>query len=306
MLSYYDTCLDDNIINEKYDVRSRRDSLSYDTKWESPGIRNENDMMNNDFLSKSEGSKILQKELSLKDTYFQANLINIGYQLGYIDPSKGKNMFLTGLTERKNILTEYLHQGLNYEEGKDYYIVERSRSKGDSAQGESVKEFIISEVRKGYPVLVGLGKNDSNSGHAAIAYHYDPFEKNLYCNYGWDKPSSHMIPENTDFVNYKSAMTIHFYKKHSHGDNYEINSGGKIEYRCYDQGLDHNIDTCDHLPSDTSYFGYIQLDDSCHGFVCEYCGKKVYENHSYSNVYLGSDHHTYGTCKKCGMNTMIS
>lgn len=190
LLSYYDTYLDDDIIDEKYDIQSFGDGFDMISRHNSPGVLNDPPIVG--LTGKNSSLLYLNYLKSVRDQSFQAELICQGNELGYFNTSYSiNNCCRTTFEQRLELLDYYLApKDITY----DFVYI---NSKGDSSKSDEIRKFTIEQIKKGNPVLLNIGYfNNSSGGHVAIAYDYDEKKDEVYCHMGWhDGSDTHQTPE---------------------------------------------------------------------------------------------------------------
>lgn len=230
LLSYYDSYLNDYLIDDKYDVASKGSGTDMIARAQSPGILN-------DGVTYAEYSKYATSidKLSHDDYYtimsgkanssLHAKLITIGKKLGYYKNSTTlKYPCATYHSERVNILKNYFSEiGL----GDEFYTI-----KTCTGSSSDVKNFVKENIDKGNPVITGVYKSSSDYGHVVISYDYD--SSNIYCNMGWSGSSSYAhYSIESRYDTYTDAIVVEFDFGHYHSPNYEVTTGGKTTKYCY-------------------------------------------------------------------------
>jgi len=230
LLSYYDTYLNDNIIAENFDVTSIGQETNMINRRNSPGIMK--DIICNERLDANYGFDLSAYDYyyhitAMKNQSLHANLITIGAEKGYYDFSDFNNPCGTNFAMRKEIITTYLsNRGISY--SLDYCDRE-----SDSASSKYVRDYTISKIKEGYPVLLSI--RGDLGGHVAVAYDYNESSDQIYCHMGWSANETHVSPESEGFNVYKTATIIKFNEIHSHSNNYGVcDNDGDISYFCYD------------------------------------------------------------------------
>lgn len=229
LLSYYDTYLDDNIIDEKYDIQSFGDGFDMISRHNSPGVLNDPPIIS--LTQKSPSLSYLNYLKSVRDQSFQAELICQGNELGYFNTSYSiDNCCRTNFEQRMELLDYYLApKDITY----DFVYID---SQGESSKSDEVRKFTIEQIKKGNPVLLNIGYFfKPGGGHVAIAYDYDEEKDEVYCHMGWhDGSDTHQIPESNGMPCYYGALIIDFdSSSHRHSNNYVVFDGDNSKGYCY-------------------------------------------------------------------------
>lgn len=229
LLSYYDTYLDDDIIDEKYDIQSFGDGFDMISRHNSPGVLNDPPIVG--LTGKNSSLLYLNYLKSVRDQSFQAELICQGNELGYFNTSYNiDNCCRTNFEQRMELLDYYLApKDITY----DFVYID---SQGESSKSDEVRKFTIEQIKKGNPVLLNIGYfNNSSGGHVAIAYDYDEKKDEVYCHMGWhDGSDTHQTPESVKKPCYYGALIIDFdSSSHRHSNNYVVFDGDNSKGYCY-------------------------------------------------------------------------
>lgn len=229
LLSYYDTYLDDDIIDEKYDIQSFGDGFDMISRHNSPGVLNDPPIVG--LTGKNSSLLYLNYLKSVRDQSFQAELICQGNELGYFNTSYSiDNCCRTNFEQRMELLDYYLApKDITY----DFVYID---SQGESSKSDEVRKFTIEQIKKGNPVLLNIGYfNNSSGGHVAIAYDYDEKKDEVYCHMGWhDGSDTHQTPESVKKPCYYGALIIDFdSSSHRHSNNYVVFDGDNSKGYCY-------------------------------------------------------------------------
>lgn len=308
LLSYYDTFLSDSIVPEQYDVVSTNDNNNFVDKHNSPGTMYED-------LNKSLGYNGYFNELSLlSDASLHSKLIMIGNDEGFVNAASGD--YLTNLSERKTVLETYLNDVLGFTKGSEYkidYISYETTFRTDSGK---VKDYIISKIKEGYPVLIGV--TNGSTGHACIAYDYDD-SGNIYCNMGLRKDRTHITISQVGYSYYKSAMVIDFKLPHNHSNNY-VTPDSSYCY-CSENACIYNhvkktkkIDSSQHTVSCACGISETvahntalkKCDLTYHYIYCKDCDYQQKELHRFLLYKVGNVTHEKCVCGQFKMNKVIA
>lgn len=212
LLMYYDTFSNDNIVPEKYEVKSN-------TILVSPGSFNDQNLYNDNDSYVEHINLYKEKSLHAKLISYQISyLINsCGYTINQIS----KSLLSLDLNGKIRILKNYLSDVCGYVEGVDYEI-EYTLS--------NVRNYIIDKINNENEVIIcGLGTIDNSDSHSVIAYEFS--DNTIYMNYGYHSGSVNTSREDLTILNsggeeveymYANAMTVNFNLDHIHSDNYSI------------------------------------------------------------------------------------
>ena len=338
MLSYYDTYLNDNIIDEKYDKEGTLPfdfDLSY--SHESPGIEKEPTT-----ATTSTGVNKDLEDFTAEEywNYIEANWQN-NFQLYLIKIAEEQyNMYhdrVITLTENgitwntdpefpcasamlhmKSVIEYYLCNEIGY--GEDKVTLEY--------ENMDVRNFAISKIKQGQPVMLFLG---STSGcHFVVAYDLDDkgtedtADDDIYAHYGWGDDDTH-ININTDTYPWLiSAMAINFTNSvnHLHSNNY-IGAHNKEYCSCFysdhpahecsryykEYNDTYHTYACDCNLSEEILFEhelvYTNLTSDTHDIYCSGCDYYVSnESHNYQYVFIDGELHEL-VCGDCGYKTLL-
>lgn len=187
LLSYYDNYISDDIIDEKYDASTNNTTNDFIKYRMSPGTLCETGYEHNNY------NTYYDYVLATKDYNFHTYLISLGIDVG-VNNKNGED-YATSMNDRIKVLKKYLDS-----KNIDYNI--------DSKQyktSNNIKEYVIENIKKGYPVLVGV-KNDYYA-HAVIAYEYDETNDKIYCHMG-DALHTRNTIDDAGFTKYVNAMVF--------------------------------------------------------------------------------------------------
>lgn len=301
LLSYYDTFLNDSIIDEQYDINSISPLTNFISLHNSPGIlkdtieRPEIDNFDPTLnLTPQEYYEIIRNS----STYsFHAKLITIGYSHSYYDFSNNDLCFGTSLNSRKVILNDYLENECNMTENEDYVLLSIKRD--NSTTSQDIRNFVIDKINEGYPVLIGAQKLDGG-GHALIGYEYDEANDLIYCHLGLRGFGSYLPIEYTPLVTFESAMVINFNIPHTHSNNYGlIDNTGTTKFYCYNA---HDILTYNSIDNTEHTYGvsFENYNRNNHKSFCS-CNEYILESHDFTNQPIYQrNHYEYINCRLCG------
>lgn len=265
ILSYYDNYINDEIIDEKYDVVANGATYNFIDNRVSPGVLNY-------VPTTKENANYYDYIIKSQNYDFQSHLITIGYNKKYHKSSDDN--YGTTITQRQNIISTYLNEkGINYSIEKFEPIVNVN---------ERVKTYAIEWVKKGYPVLLSI-KND-NGRHAVVAYDYDSSTDELFCHFGYEDVT-HITPESNNYT-YANAMVLKIEDSHKHSNNYAFNG----KNYCY---CSHEIITYKY---NVHKLHYVSLDSSNHSCTCD-CGYYEVDKHNFMLEKIGSK--LFSVCTNC-------
>ena len=293
-LSYYDTYLYDGIIPEQYDVVSVGTEDNMISRRNSPGIvRDVIQNINNpddDELLNMTANDYYSILVSMSNYSLHAKLITIGAYYGNYDFGSTRAPALTNINEREQILNYFLSNVSGID--SDSYAITKY-----SSTTSNVKSFTINAIQSGHPVLLSVAVPNTTTGHAVVAYDYDPTTGEIYCHWGLGADQTHINPEDEGFTIFRNAMVIDFNLDHAHSNNYGVttitNNIPSTEYYCYD---DCRILTYKDLHSYVNHYEpYISTQ---HKAYCE-CGEYITQDHNYFYTDITDTHHT-ATCV-CGL-----
>lgn len=280
MLSYYDSCINDNIIQEQYDVVSTGDGTDMISRNNSPGTLfdeiSNNDAQtyfskNVDALSKFEYYNVLKQKYPYS---FQLKLIELANEKGFITLNESTQYLSIATLYMAQFAKEYLNS-VGFVEGTDYVV--------NFTSGNKVKQFILDNVDAGRPVYVSGCKVDYSSSHAFICYDYDDID-NIYSHYGWHYYGYSRINPFYEYPYGLEAISIEFKQNHTHSYNYMV--GTKAYCYCNDAINAYHYH---------SYETVLNYDKTYHATYCA-CGKYTLNNHWVRGATTGR----YANCATCG------
>ena len=239
LLSFYDACFDGDLVPNGYDVKS------YGTDGDLVGRKNSPGVEHDDFDNMGFGSiytsypgwnLYLTFAQLIKGHSLHAKLITLGSTLGYVN-SASSNPFSTTLSQRKNVLSNYLERVAalaNSDYSFVYYQGSNTYPDGEDIQ---MRSAIRNLIDSGHPVLVGIG-NGNGSKHAVIAYDYDrdSLAKTLYFHPGlsYEGYTTHMSLADMSYSYVNSYMAIDFNYEGTPDTNYIIHQGNTNFQYAYD------------------------------------------------------------------------
>ena len=218
LLSYYDSLTNDNLIPENYDINNVEiASIPLVNRSESPGVLCEEVPQSCNANNDTEYNNFLY---SMRDVSLHAKLIalnNYVYGTSYSSRTYVLNTFLTNISN----FSSYTITGINY----DYYFLSTTPLSTRQYYSDVVKQYIISSVQNGIPVLASATTTLNNSHHAFIIYGYDSDTDSLIANFGWGYGSSRVFINSSSFYSLlKSAMVLNITSSHQHSNNYIFRS----------------------------------------------------------------------------------
>lgn len=273
LLTYFDTCFDDLIVPESYEVKGNLTTLDFSSCSSSPGSYREISCpyQYRPFVENVNGEDVTNYSLYkswLSANYYYTSL-HARLIVDYCDTSPYAGPWV-GPSTFSYVFSSYF-SSINYSN----YTYIRSPVGSTSSQ---VKAWVIDQiVNYNRPVILG------RSGHVAIAYDYDSSLDIVYVHNGWIGHSRDAFNFNFD-----DAHTLIFTGQHNHSDNYLYNNS----YYCVCQVESHT-----HV-FDYSYSLY---NDYYHYNSC-YCGYTILEEHSL--VVFQYKPKLILCCSKCGYLTL--
>ena len=252
LLTYFDTCCDDNIVPESYEVKGNLLSLNLASCTSSPGSQRESQCPSQ-YLPYDETifgftrTNYHLYKVWLNNNYYSTSLhakliIDATGMSAYNGPGVGPSTFVT-------VFSQYF-SAINY---TDYQYI---RSPVGSTSSE-VKQWVIDQITNyNRPVILG------RAGHVTVAYDYDDVSDKVYVHNGYVN-QTHL-----EFTyNFDDAHTLVFTGNHNHSDNYTFASSDS----CCGCGYTTHV-------HDGAY-GYTQYDSAQHLNSCS-CGMDVLETHT--------------------------
>ena len=292
LLSYYDSFLNDDIIPEQYDVISSGDETNMVDRRNSPGvlrdlIANPNNFTDDYYYAIHLSNEDYYSQISaISEQSLHAKLITIGAKHGYYDLDAIYPCG-TNVESRRIILEDYLNNNINFTKGSQYNIDYCMQNSGN------VKNYIITKIKMGYPVLIGVAK-PNGGGHACIAYDYDETKDKIYCHMGWGASTTHVTVESQGFAYYNSAMIVNFNLSHKHSNNYEV-----VSFNGNDISSERFCSCSNSIHIYNSHvFSYENTSSTSHTKTCA-CGFAEVENHIY-NAYQKYNNNYHIVKCECG------
>ena len=280
VLSYYDNYLNDDIVDEYYDVSCVSSIIDTTLVNNSPGT-----MYEDYYYTLSEKDKkncdATQYYYNFVEEYapysLHAKLILIGkkYHNSY-NFNDDKYPCGTYISDLIRIAKTYLEVERGYKQTIDFWF--NYKNTGSS---ESIKNFVIEQIDLGFPVIVSIGnyagtKNEKN--HACVAFAHDG-QGNVYFHTGWHGSNRIAKLEDIDYAYYNEAFTLKFGFSHTHTNNYIVEQNGVSKAYCY---CNHDIITYKKIEHDFSK-KYVKRNNVFHTAFCN-CGSTKIENHTWTEV----------------------
>ena len=305
LLSYYDTYLDDEIIeneNDSFDAAGILSALDLSNiNNVSPGIKRESDILCPGTTLKALNCggywSVIENNA---DEYFHLYLIKLAEEkfnmyhdtyaileeCGISVPTNSTTPCASMMLHQKSVIEAYLYEVKGYTEEEvslEYTSVD-------------VRNFAINKIKCGQPVLLLLGS--PNGFHFVVAYDLDDkdtmdnSDDEIYAHYGWsgvtnaNKEYKNAVHINIDTDEYPwliSAMALNFTIPHNCAFNYTM---GEETY-C----------SCFLMCHPDHYYTYTSINSLYHKGECIYCSHET-ENithvwQDYSAAYL--------SCRDCGI-----
>lgn len=288
LLSYFDTYLNDNIIPEQYDAISYGDYKNMISRNDSPGTIDDN-------INESTAEDYYNRVLENKEHSLHSKLIYISKEnFNYYNSHVGHSWCALTIPETIDVLQHFLITECQLRP-MQYGIV----YKGENYTSDEIKQYIIYEIKKGYPVVVGV-KNSSYS-HVCIAYAYDESADEILFHKGWNGYSTRMTLSAMGYDTFFSAFTFFPHLDHVHSDNYAVardrTAATKVyDYycSCSDEIVTYKHDSCDFTDS-------YEITSGGHVGYC-ICGNTQTSPHSYDSSYKNTrntkTHTAYCSCGK--------
>ena len=322
LLSFYDTYLDDNIINEQYDINAMM-SLDYKLSdiQNSSGIKKEPEELSN--LNTGEYWNYIENNY---DQYFQLYLIKLAEErfnmyhdtvaileeMGIVWNIDIENPCASTLLHQLSVIDHYLYTVKGYTSDDVELIYSNT----------NVRDFAISIIKNGEPVLLFLG---SESGfHFVVAYDLDDkgtedtSDDDIYAHYGWDSNRTHININTDNYPLLVSAIALDFKNTpHSCSNNYldsnrdeycscffSVHLNHECTFETFDNEYHQNKCECD-LDSDVLEHNFVYgYPTMRHHFVyCDVCNyRKEQEAHNFEYTTNNDETHTK-SCLDCGFST---
>lgn len=284
LLSYYDTYLNDNFIDSRFEVNSYLNYQSICEQYnsndycESPGIKNDKEKMyllGDDKEMASIGVSDIEAQIDYygnHDNYFQFYLLTLAKSTGSLSDYPLSNLnFSNSMDNICKLLNLYL-LSIDITHGNAFKCYDNL----------SYNE-IISIVKNGFPVICELEDFKSTTGHAVIAYDYvegfsNP-EDGLIFNMGWEDNYAitfNQLKNSTTYyqigsVTYLDESMIPFSQSKKY-----ITLSGEYTCMCYLH--------CNKYSFTVYLIKFEYYDDTYHRYHCSYCGQYYYGEHFFVSI----------------------
>ena len=287
LLMYYDTFYSDDIVSTKYNELSaefigNNDSIIYGNYF-SPGIIDDYNALN-----KKSWTDYFDYYTDNKENNIIGELLSIADNKNYIDFKNNEDKLGLYNVEALEVIKEFANKNNIF--GKDYYfnyVDVRSQFGGNSE--EEVKDFIIENINKNYPVVIDIGKKGKRIGHSAIAYDVDS-NNNIYYNSFSLTPNSTHVKFGDEYNELRGAYVfVPKYLKHEHSNDYSE--------KCFDSSGNKFI------TSHSKHFYTFNAKTNGkrnHTMYCQ-CGNNIVSMHAVRlKDVVSSGIHRYVNCIECG------
>lgn len=227
ILSFYDTYWDDRIISEVYDEEAVLSDNFITFKSSSPGFKTE------PILPDITIPEYMNDVEEYYREYFQFYLIDL-FNKEY--RSIRSNLTISN-TEFAGFLGFYLDHILPNQ-------VEYEIHQGEASTESdliSIKNQVISLVRNGIPVKIGLGD------HSAIAYDYDHSSDRIFCHFGLGSDLTHVAIDDLGYDTIYNFVALEITSDHVHSNNYIYNQTGEVAH------CSCSLKTITHVTTDNYY-----------------------------------------------------
>ncbi len=274
ILSYYDSIINDNVIEESYDVEETKyfssySSINTNSYIESPGI----------------------------DDTFHADIIALGRKNGYT----GSDEVSISLTEMDNLLADYFAD-------RDISITTHNTNSSTSKIN-----FCIEAINSDNPVIIqiigtDIAIDDRDLNHAVVGYGYD--DSGIYVNFGWKGKHTNV---NINNYSIPRAFYMELNEEHLCSNNYLWNYDGCSGTVCscdakmcnHERKTFNNYDYTYHKNQCVACGNYTL---EAHNFyisdgydICSDCGYQVEVNHTHAYIYRANgDGRTHTAICSCG------
>ncbi len=281
LLNYYDTFLNDNIVEEKYEVDANFNDDTDKYSVSSPGTNYEANYEPTDDYDVAGYMNYLRT--NYVDSSLHAKLALIGTNSLTSNPSNlgtFRETFGTTKTIINNTINNYFDQ---LPTSISFTISQKTLpNNATNNDYEELNSFIISCINQGKPVLAGM--NNGFNGHAVIIYGYNNSKFVYHDGYlnrsevasMWPT-SSTILGTNVSRISY--AMSLDFNLEHSCSYHYYNSSNGNSY--CYCGQYIHST----HVYTDS----YVYYSNNYHKACC-HCGEYKLQLHNYrANINVGID-----------------
>lgn len=265
-LSYLDTFVNDDIINDSYEITSEGDSQN-SVLSVSPGVlKNSLGTTNESVYSKVSSAKSYDYQALL---IYKMNTLNGTFNSDSIKSSISMNSYSTLINQ------------LNLSVSLDYSFIEVEYT-NDSVNNHKTQTninrfdtYVKDLLDDGIPVVLHIGGDkiyDDDLGaytyesyHSVVAYYYD--NDGIHANFGWGSGSTDVIVTSGSYNIVKAGYFSFSNVVHSHSNNYKI---GNLEY-C---GCGYHS----HVYSDYEWLSTVK-----HKAICD-CGYYIQTGHFLESV----------------------
>lgn len=294
-LSYYDNCVNANIIPEQYENTVSSNVSDFTANHNSPGVRREigisdpNKTPDNIAVDLSTYVAFYEDMFSQENlnVSFQAKLFSISQDLGYMptnadacdEHSGGLQTISAGhvienyLIERGFILD--LDDPVSLSDGEFVVYTFQKLWLGHEERSRLTKNFIKSQILLGRPVIATIDRKnypgEKDAAHSVVAYDYDEATDEIYFHTGWgceNDPNYHRKLSDINYTHWREAISLEINTPHVCDNNYVYNGVGY----CYH---DEEINTYNHTHVFSEYIDYTVVDGTTyHTVQCNGCIEK--------------------------------
>lgn len=321
LLSYYDSFLNDDFIDDKYEINADLKGvklpqyfLNDDYDFESPGIKYDKDQVLN--LGYGSSSYVSNKIKSYSENgYFQFYLLNLAYQQNYekLKPANELDFTMSNY-DLRDLLYKYIQAKSNIlldsNNCPSTIVSDMDYIGKDGQTYDTYISKVIKLIKKGIPLLTLINNTKSGIkyyGHFAIAYDYQEGYENpedgIIFNIGLSDENDknitaipfYDIKENT------SATQLHsyFYLKKDYFNHKTTNN--------YYDSENNNITACpcqiSTHPNHIHYFAYNYMNSLYHSYECECLTIGGKEKHEFIKKQIANNASLY--CIKCAYLTQL-
>ncbi len=186
LLSFYDTYWDDTIIPENYDMITMMSNSSINSV-ESPGIYTENTPIAYEGISTE---TYYQNVEQYSNAHFHLKLIQMGKeQFGQYKFDDNTNPCGLLYEELYELTDYYLYDYLGWTVNKVSIVTSET-------ENMNVRQFTISMIQNGFPVILRAGHWSGLGGHAVVAYDYDSTHDKIFVHAGWREDENGLYVHN--------------------------------------------------------------------------------------------------------------
>lgn len=308
ILSYYDNYFTDDVISERYDVRSEGLGTNMINRHNSPGVMNDNflyDEIENDEIENEEiekGEKISAQKyynylLDYENYSFHAKLILLADTLKHTyNFNNDDEPCLSTMSDMMYVARYYLYNIRGFSPLTNFSV---KVNKDDNE--ENVKKFIRDEIDRGFPVFTCI-ESKKGIGHAVVAYDYDS-NGEIYFHTGWHGYGTRQTVTSISYKKIYRAAAVEFYIKadeHKHTDNYEVIGGDESDYYCY---CSDKIVTYKHTEHNYNC-KYEKINADTHKAYC-ICENYSILNHAYNERCKSVSAEKHSAYCKCGASAEV-